>query len=192
LWIGERTRQPDGAHAELLSQVRNPLGVKVGPTAEVAELLRLADKLDPEATPGRLTLITRLGSDAARAILPGLVTGFEASGRKPLWVCDPMHGNTITSGGYKTRRFDTVMDEVLGFFEVHRELGTVPGGLHVELTGGDVTEVLGGSRVVDEASLARNYETLVDPRLNHQQSLEVAFQVAEMIRSAPTNQPTSN
>ncbi|MDR2379469.1 MAG: 3-deoxy-7-phosphoheptulonate synthase class II [Bifidobacteriaceae bacterium] len=183
LWIGERTRSPEGAHAELLSHVRNPLGVKVGPTAHASDILRLADKLDPFQEPGRLTLITRMGADSVRAVLPGLVRAVQAAQRPVLWICDPMHGNTFTTaGGVKTRRFDTIMDEVKGFFEVLREAGAVPGGLHVELTGDDVTEVMGGSEAIDDEALTKRYETLVDPRLNHQQALETAFQVAELLR----------
>jgi 3-deoxy-7-phosphoheptulonate synthase len=141
------------------------------------------DRLNPDGEPGRITFITRMGAGKIRDNLPGLVEQVTADGRPVTWVCDPMHGNTITSpSGYKTREFATVLDEVHGFFEVHQALGTVPGGLHVELTGDDVTEVLGGSEEVDDAALARRYETLVDPRLNHQQSLEMAFDVAEMLR----------
>ncbi|WP_448072063.1 class II 3-deoxy-7-phosphoheptulonate synthase [Georgenia yuyongxinii] len=183
LWIGERTRQADGAHVDLLSRVRNPIGVKLGPTTTGDDALTLMDKLDPDGEPGRLTFITRMGAGKIRDNLPGLVERVTADGRPVTWVCDPMHGNTITSpSGFKTRELATVLDEVRGFFEVHKALGTVPGGLHVELTGDDVTEVLGGSEEVDDAALARRYETLVDPRLNHQQSLEMAFDVAEMLR----------
>jgi 3-deoxy-7-phosphoheptulonate synthase len=184
LWIGERTRQLDGAHVDLLSKVRNPIGVKLGPTTTADDALALMDRLTPDGEPGRLTFITRMGAGKIRDVLPGLVERVTADGRPVTWVCDPMHGNTITSpSGYKTRELATVLDEVHGFFEVHQALGTVPGGLHVELTGDDVTEVLGGSEEVDEAALARRYETLVDPRLNHQQSLEMAFDVAEMLRA---------
>ncbi|MDR2114608.1 MAG: 3-deoxy-7-phosphoheptulonate synthase class II [Bifidobacteriaceae bacterium] len=184
LWIGERTRSPEGAHAELLSQVRNPLGIKVGPNAHASDILRLADKLDPHHEPGRITLITRMGAETVRAVLPGLVRAVGAAHRPVLWMCDPMHGNTFTTaGGVKTRRFDTVMDEVRGFFEVLRGEGAVPGGLHVELTGDDVTEVMGGSEQIDDEALTRRYESLVDPRLNHQQALEMAFQVAELLRA---------
>jgi 3-deoxy-7-phosphoheptulonate synthase len=184
VWIGDRTRDPDGAHASLLSRVRNPIGVKLGPSAQPDDVLRLVDRLDPDGVPGRLTLITRLGADGVRTLLPPLIKAVQRAGRTPVWVCDPMHGNTITTGRYKTRRFDVIMDEVRGFFDTHRDLGSVPGGLHIELTGDDVTEVLGGSDTIDEDALARRYETLVDPRLNHQQSLEMAFQVAERIRGA--------
>jgi 3-deoxy-7-phosphoheptulonate synthase len=183
VWIGERTRSPEGAHAEFLSHVRNPLGIKVGPTAHAGDVLRLADKLDPGHQPGRLTLITRMGADNVRAVLPGIVRAVQTASRPVTWMCDPMHGNTFTTAsGIKTRRFDTVMDEVRGFFDVLRDAGAVPGGLHVELTGDDVTEVMGGSEHIDDAGLSRRYETLVDPRLNHQQSLEMAFQVSELIR----------
>ncbi|MCL1897728.1 MAG: 3-deoxy-7-phosphoheptulonate synthase class II [Micrococcales bacterium] len=183
LWVGERTRSPEQAHAELLSKVHNPLGVKVGPEAHAGDLLRLADKLDPDHKPGRLTLIARMGSDQVRAKLPGIVKSFQVAARPVVWMCDPMHGNTFTTQtGVKTRRFDTIIEEVRGFFEVLREVGAVPGGLHVELTGDDVTEVLGGSEKIEAGGLSRRYETAVDPRLNHQQSLEMAFQVAELIR----------
>jgi len=183
LWIGDRTRQLDGAHVDFLSRVRNPIGVKLGPTATADDAFALMDKLNPTDQPGRLTFITRMGADKIRDVLPPLVEKVTASGRVVTWVCDPMHGNTITSGsGIKTRRLADVLDEVRGFFEVHRAIGSVPGGLHVELTGDDVTEVLGGSEEIDEDALPLRYQTLVDPRLNHQQSLEMAFQVAEMIQ----------
>ncbi|WP_425280483.1 class II 3-deoxy-7-phosphoheptulonate synthase [Leucobacter viscericola] len=183
LWIGERTRDLDGAHVELLSRLRNPIGVKLGPTASVDDALRLIEKLDPEREPGRLTFITRMGAGKIRDVLPGLLEGVRDSGAQPLWITDPMHGNGITTEtGYKTRRFDDVMDELRGFFEAHREVGTFPGGIHVELTGDDVTECLGGSENIDEATLATRYESLCDPRLNHRQSLELAFQVAEELK----------
>jgi len=183
LWIGERTRQLDGAHVDFLSRVANPIGVKLGPTTQPEDAIALIDKLNPDGVAGRLTFVARMGAGNVRTALPPLVDAVRADGRPVVWVTDPMHGNTITSAsGYKTRRFADVLDEVSGFFEVHRALGTVPGGLHVELTGDDVTEVLGGSEEIDDAGLARRYETLVDPRLNHQQSLELAFQVVEMLR----------
>jgi 3-deoxy-7-phosphoheptulonate synthase len=183
LWIGERTRQVDGAHVDFLSRVHNPLGVKLGPTTTADDALALMERLNPAGIPGRLTFITRMGAGVVRDALPPLVEKVTAEGGPVTWVCDPMHGNTITTAsGYKTRRFLDVMDEVRGFFEVHRGLGTVPGGLHVELTGDDVSEVLGGTEEIDEDGLARRYETLVDPRLNHQQSLELAFQAVEMLR----------
>jgi 3-deoxy-7-phosphoheptulonate synthase len=182
LWIGERTRQLDGAHVELLSRVRNPIGVKLGPTVSADEVVALADRLDPDNEPGRLTFITRLGAARVRDLLPTLVEKASAHGIRAAWVCDPMHGNTFeTPGGYKTRRFEDVIDEVRGFFEVHRALGTWPGGLHVELTGDDVTECVGGGGHLLEADLSHRYETVCDPRLNRMQSLELAFLVAEML-----------
>lgn len=185
LWIGERTREVDGAHVDFLAHVRNPIGVKLGPSTTADTALALMDKLNPEGVPGRLTFITRMGAERVRDVLPGLVARVTAVGGPVTWVCDPMHGNTFASpSGYKTRDFGVVLDEVRGFFEVHRALGTVPGGLHVELTGDDVTEVMGGSEEIDDLGLSRRYETLVDPRLNHQQSLEMAFQVAEMLQES--------
>ena len=183
LWAGERTRGLEDAHVELLSRVRNPVGVKLGPTTTADDMLALMDRLNPEGEAGRLTFITRMGASTIREALPPLLEAARADGRPVTWVTDPMHGNTITSStGYKTRRFETIMDEVRGFFEAHREVGTIPGGIHVELTGDDVTEVLGGSEKLDDEALGERYETLVDPRLNHQQSLEMAFQVAELVR----------
>ncbi|AMB58720.1 phospho-2-dehydro-3-deoxyheptonate aldolase [Microterricola viridarii] len=180
IWIGERTRELDGAHVDFLSRVRNPIGVKLGPTTSTDDMLRLVDKLDPNREPGRLTFITRMGAGKIREALPPLLEAIKASDALPLWVTDPMHGNGITTpNGYKTRRFDDVVDEVKGFFEAHRAVGTNPGGIHVELTGDDVTECLGGSEHIDEATLATRYESLCDPRLNHMQSLELAFLVAE-------------
>ncbi|WP_371152320.1 class II 3-deoxy-7-phosphoheptulonate synthase [Buchananella felis] len=185
LWIGERTRDVNGAHVEMLSHVRNPVGVKIGPTVTKEELFALMDKLNPRGEEGRLTFITRMGASRIREALPPLIEAVKADGRPVVWVTDPMHGNTInSSSGYKTRNFDTILDEVAGFFESHREAGTVPAGIHVELTGDDVTEVIGGAEEIDDSTLARRYETLVDPRLNHQQSLEMAFSVAQMLRKA--------
>lgn len=179
LWIGERTRQLDGAHVNLLSRVRNPIGVKLGPGTNSDDALRLIDALDPEREPGRLTFITRMGAQNIREKLPPLVQRVTDSGAKVLWVTDPMHGNTMTSpNGYKTRRFDDIIDEVRGFFEVHRQLGTFPGGLHVEMTGDDVAECLGGADPVDQEAFLTRYASLCDPRLNHRQSLELAFLVA--------------
>ncbi|MBT2473413.1 3-deoxy-7-phosphoheptulonate synthase class II [Microbacterium sp. ISL-103] len=180
LWIGERTRELDGAHVDYFSKIRNPIGVKLGPTTTPETALALIDKLDPNREPGRLTFITRMGAGKIRDALPPLLEAVRDSGAQPLWVTDPMHGNGITTPtGYKTRRFDDVVDEVRGFFEAHRAVGTFPGGIHVELTGDDVTECLGGSEHIDEAALATRYESLCDPRLNHMQSLELAFLVAE-------------
>jgi 3-deoxy-7-phosphoheptulonate synthase len=180
IWVGERTRQLDGAHVDFLSRVRNPLGVKLGPNTSVDDVMALIEKLDPNYEPGRLTFITRMGAEKIREALPKLVTAVRDAGFQPLWVTDPMHGNGITTAnGYKSRRFDDVMNEVRGFFEVHRDLGTFPGGVHVELTGDDVAECLGGSEHIDEITLESRYESLCDPRLNHSQSLELAFLVAE-------------
>ena len=180
IWIGERTRDLDGAHVDFLSRVRNPIGVKLGPSTSAQDMQDLIEKLDPDREPGRLTFITRMGAGKIRDALPPLLEAIKASEANPLWVTDPMHGNGITTpNGYKTRRFDDVVDEVKGFFEAHRAAGTHPGGIHVELTGDDVTECLGGSEQLDEASLATRYESLCDPRLNHMQSLELAFLVAE-------------
>ena len=182
LWIGERTRQIDGAHVEFLRHVRNPLGVKLGPTTTGEEAVAIADALDPDHEPGRLTFITRMGSKAVRTNLPRVIEAVEATGRKVVWSCDPMHGNTFEAdNGYKTRSFADVCDEVNGFFDVHEELGTWPGGVHIELTGDDVTECLGGIDKLAEADLTNRYETACDPRLNRNQSLELAFMVAERL-----------
>lgn len=192
IWVGERTRQIDHAHIDFLSRIRNPIGVKLGPTTQVSDVIELIEKLDPNREPGRLTFITRMGASKIRDELPRLVEAVRDSDANPLWISDPMHGNGITTqNGYKSRRFDDVMDEVRGFFEVHHELGTFPGGIHIELTGDDVAECLGGSEHIDEASLEQRYETLCDPRLNHMQSLELAFLVAESLaktkRAASSN-----
>ena len=183
VWIGERTRGVAGAHVDLLSRVGNPLGVKLGPAATPDDAVALADRLDPGHDPGRLTFITRLGARSVRDLLPPLVEKVRASGHPVVWACDPMHGNTrSTVSGVKTRHFDDVVAEVRGFFAVHRELGTHPGGLHIELTGDDVTECLGGAEDIAEADLAGRYETACDPRLNTSQALEVAFLAAEMLQ----------
>ncbi|MDZ3745911.1 3-deoxy-7-phosphoheptulonate synthase class II [Pseudoglutamicibacter cumminsii] len=179
LWIGERTRDIDGAHVDFLSHVENPLGVKLGPTSTGEDALRLIEKLNPNRTPGRLTFITRMGASNIREKLPPIVEAVKSAGEDVLWITDPMHGNTVTSSnGYKTRRVEDVMDEVKGFFEVHQSLGTVPGGLHIEMTGDDVAECLGGADPIREDQFDDLYETVCDPRLNHSQSLELAFQVA--------------
>ena len=183
LWIGERTRQPDGAHVDMLSKVANPIGVKIGPDAKPGEVLALMDKLNPGGKAGRLTLISRMGARKIEDRLPAIVEAVRKDGRPVTWVTDPMHGNTISAAnGMKTRRLEDILAEIKGFFAVHEELGTHPGGIHVELTGDDVTEVLGGAEEVVEDTLGERYRTLVDPRLNHQQSLEMAFIVAEMLR----------
>jgi 3-deoxy-7-phosphoheptulonate synthase len=185
VWIGERTRQLDGAHVELLSRIKNPIGIKLGPTTTPDDALAYAARLNPDNTPGRLTFITRFGAEKIRDGLPPLVEKVTAEGLQVAWVCDPMHGNTFeASSGYKTRRFDDVIEEVQGFFDVHRSLGTWPGGVHVELTGDDVTECIGGGEEIDEAQLANRYESVCDPRLNRVQSLELSFLVAEMLRAA--------
>ncbi|MFB7470628.1 class II 3-deoxy-7-phosphoheptulonate synthase [Kitasatospora sp. NPDC056184] len=180
LWIGERTRRLDGAHVEFAARMRNPIGVKLGPTVTAEEALALVDRLDPAREPGRLTLITRMGADRVREVLPDLVRRVTEAGALPLWVCDPMHGNTFEApSGHKTRRLADVLDEVEGFFEVHRTLGTVPGGIHLELTGERVTECLGGADEVAAHDLPDRYETACDPRLNRDQSLDLAFLLAE-------------
>lgn len=184
VWIGERTRQLDGAHVEFAAGISNPIGVKLGPDSSVDDALALIDRLDPERIPGRLTFITRMGARKIRERLPALVEKVTAEGAKVVWACDPMHGNTFeTEAGSKTRRFDDVLDEVMGFFEVHRALGTHPGGIHVELTGDDVTECIGGGEEVLVSDLNQRYETACDPRLNRSQSLDLAFLVAEIYRN---------
>ena len=188
LWIGERTRQLDGAHVELLRRVQNPLGVKLGPATTAEQAIALAEALDPDRIPGRLTFITRMGARRVREALPAVIAGVEGTGRKVAWVCDPMHGNTFeATNGYKTRSFADVAEEVDGFFDVHEQLGTWPGGLHVELTGDDVTECVGGLANLSEADLESRYETVCDPRLNRNQSLELAFTVARRLRSGRLN-----
>ncbi|MBI3430222.1 MAG: 3-deoxy-7-phosphoheptulonate synthase class II [Actinobacteria bacterium] len=183
IWIGERTRQLDGGHVDFASKVRNPIGVKLGPKSTVDDALALIEKLDPNREPGRLTFIARMGASKIREVLPPLIEGVTKSGAEVLWVSDPMHGNTYEApSGYKTRRFDDVLEEVKGFFEVHKSLGTHPGGIHIELTGDDVTECVGGGEQISHDDLATRYETACDPRLNHAQSLELAFLVAEMLR----------
>jgi 3-deoxy-7-phosphoheptulonate synthase len=183
LWIGERTRDIDGAHVQFAQRVRNPLAVKIGPDASVENVLALIDALDADREPGRLTLITRMGAARIGDRLPPLVEKVAASGAQVAWVCDPMHGNTsVTASGHKTRHFDNVLAEVTSFFEVHRALGTHPGGIHIEFTADDVTECIGGGRNVAESDLCRRYETACDPRLNRSQSLDLAFLVAERYR----------
>jgi 3-deoxy-7-phosphoheptulonate synthase len=183
VWIGDRTRAPDGAHVEYCRGIRNPIGLKCGPSLSEDDLLRLIDILNPEDKPGRLTLICRFGSDKAGDKFPKLLRTVTRSGRKVVWSCDPMHGNTIkTSTGYKTRPFDRVLKEVRTFFEVHRAEGTHAGGIHLELTGKDVTECLGGPQDISEKDLSARYDTHCDPRLNASQSLELAFLIAENLR----------
>ena len=183
VWIGERTRQLDGAHMDFAEKIHNPIGVKLGPKSTPDELLAIIKKLNPSNEPGRLTFITRMGAGVIREKLPSLIEAVSKSGAVVLWVCDPMHGNTFESpSGYKTRKFDDVIDEVKGFFEVHKKMGTHPGGIHIELTGDDVTECIGGGEAISHEDLSSRYETACDPRLNHTQSLELAFLVAEMLR----------
>lgn len=183
LWIGERTRQPDGAHLAFAELLANPIGLKMGPTTTPEQAIEYVERLDPHHEPGRLTLISRMGSDRVRDVLPPIVEKVTASGHTVVWQCDPMHGNTVQYGDFKTRHFDRIADEVRGFFEVHRGLGTHPGGLHLELTGGDVTECLGGAQEISGADLHHRYETACDPRLNRAQSLELAALVAELLRA---------
>ncbi|MEV0753687.1 class II 3-deoxy-7-phosphoheptulonate synthase [Streptosporangium sp. NPDC050280] len=184
VWIGERTRQLDGAHLEFFASIRNPIGVKLGPTTSSEDALALIEKLNPDNEAGRLTFITRMGASKIREHLPELVEKVTASGAQVAWICDPMHGNTFEApSGHKTRRLDDVLNEVAGFFEVHRALGTHPGGVHIEFTGDDVTECVGGGAEIVENDLARRYETACDPRLNRGQSLDLAFRVAELYRS---------
>lgn len=180
IWVGDRTRQPDGAHVEFCRGVQNPIGLKCGPSLVPSELLTLIDLLNPENEPGRLTLITRFGAGKIGDHLPGLIRAVEREGREVVWSCDPMHGNTIkSSNGYKTRPFESVLREVCEFFEIHKSEGTYPGGVHFEMTGKDVTECTGGLRAVSDENLSDRYHTACDPRLNASQSLELAFLVAE-------------
>jgi 3-deoxy-7-phosphoheptulonate synthase len=182
LWIGERTRQLDGAHVDFLAGVGNPVGVKLGPTATPDEVVAICERLDPQRVPGRLTLISRVGAARVEEVLPPLVRAVADAGHPVVWACDPMHGNTFVGlSGHKTRRFEDVMTELTGFFAVHRSFGTHPGGIHVELTGEDVTECLGGADEIEDGQLSLRYETTCDPRLNASQALELAFQVAELL-----------
>ncbi len=183
LWIGERTRQPDGAHVEFLAGVGNPIGCKVGTSITPEEVLELCQVLNPERRPGRLTLITRMGADKIEDGLRPLLAAVRDAGHPVVWVCDPMHGNTFTAeGGRKTRHVDAVLKEIVGFFAAHRAEGTWPGGVHVELTSDDVTECLGGVEEILDADLDTRYETMCDPRLNGRQSIDLAFQVAELLQ----------
>src|SRR2546421_1077047 len=183
VWLGDRTRQADGAHAEFLRGIKNPVGMKCGPTLEPDDLLRLIDRLNPQNEPGRLTLITRMGSDKVEARLPCLIRVVQREGREVVWCCDPMHGNTITSSnGYKTRRFDQILDELHGAFAIPLAEGSYAGGVHFELTGQDVTECIGGAQKVSEQGLAANYLTHCDPRLNASQAIELAFEIAEALK----------
>ena len=180
VWIGERTRQLDGAHIEFFRGIKNPIGCKVGPTATPEDVVALCEALNPDNIPGRLTLITRFGADKIAEGLPPILEAVKAAGHSVVWSCDPMHGNTYTSDtGQKTRHFESICEEIDGFFAAHRSVGTWPGGIHVELTGDDVTECLGGSNEV--ADLNIRYETMCDPRLNGRQGIDLAFRVAELL-----------
>ena len=182
LWIGERTRQLDGAHMEFLRGVKNPLGCKVGPTATVDDVVGICEMLNPDKIEGRVTLITRMGAEKIRDTLPPLLAAVKETGHPVLWVSDPMHGNTYTaSDGHKTRHFDAIVEEIAGFFEAHQAAGTIAGGIHLELTGDAVTECVGGGDGIGDDDLANAYETMCDPRLNGRQALDVAFRVAEML-----------
>jgi 3-deoxy-7-phosphoheptulonate synthase len=184
LWVGDRTRDPEGAHVEFFSGVNNPVGIKLGPSATPADVLTLCERLNPDRVPGRMTLITRLGAGAVAELLPPLLRAVAEAEHPVVWACDPMHGNLVrTASGVKTRHFDAIMAELEGFFAAHRQVGTWPGGVHLEFTGEDVTECLGGAEAVLEEQLDHRYETLCDPRLNARQSLDLAFRVAELMRS---------
>ncbi|MDU1461711.1 MAG: 3-deoxy-7-phosphoheptulonate synthase class II [Corynebacterium sp.] len=184
VWIGERTRGIEDFHVNFAAMIGNPVGIKLGPGVTPEQAVEYAERLDPNREPGRLTMISRMGHDKVRTVLPAIVKAVEDSGHKVVWQSDPMHGNTFTaSNGYKTRHFDKIVDEVQGFFEVHRELGTHPGGVHLEFTGEDVTECLGGAEDITDVDLPGRYESAVDPRLNTQQSLELSFLIAEMLRN---------
>ncbi|WOC14886.1 class II 3-deoxy-7-phosphoheptulonate synthase [Pseudochrobactrum sp. MP213Fo] len=189
MWIGDRTRQLDHAHIEYCRGVKNPIGMKCGPSLEADDLLRLIDKLNPENEAGRLTLIARFGYDKVEEHLPRLIRAVEKEGRKVVWSCDPMHGNTITAAGYKTRPFDRILKEVQSFFEVHQAEGTHAGGIHIEMTGKNVTECTGGARAISAEELSDRYHTHCDPRLNADQALELAFLVAELLKKDRDSQP---
>ena len=184
LWIGDRTRQPDNAHVEFLRGVNNPIGIKCGPTSDPDKLLSLIDTLNPDNEPGRMTLISRMGSDKVHEHLPALVRAIEREGKTVVWSCDPMHGNTIKAQtGYKTRPFDRILTEVRRFFEVHEAEGTYAGGIHIEMTGQDVTECLGGAQAISDEALSERYHTHCDPRLNASQSLELSFMIADFLKT---------
>jgi len=183
VWIGERTRALGGAHVDYFASIANPIAVKLGPSARADDVLALIDRLDPAREPGRLTFITRMGAAQVHSRLPDVVDRVTRSGAQVVWVCDPMHGNTVsTPAGYKTRHFEDVLAEIAGFFAVHRALGTHAGGIHLELTGSEVTECVGGGTGVTVEDLPTRYESACDPRLNRSQSLELAYRVAELMR----------
>jgi 3-deoxy-7-phosphoheptulonate synthase len=182
LWIGDRTRQLDGAHVEFMRGIENPIGIKAGPSLKPDDLLRLIDILSPHNEPGRVSIITRMGADKVLEGLPPLLRAIEREGRSVLWVCDPMHGNTVTAGGYKTRSVDRILKEVRGFFDACRAEGAHAGGVHFEMTGQDVTECIGGAQEITEQCLGDRYHTHCDPRLNASQALELAFLIAEELK----------
>ena len=185
LWIGERTRDLDGAHIEFLRGVNNPIGCKLGPDANPKDVITLCETLNPEKLPGRLTLISRMGAEIVSEKLPSILEAVKEAGHPVVWVCDPMHGNTFsTENGHKTRHFDDVLKEITGFFEAHEKVGTYPGGVHLELTGDDVTECLGGGAQLDAEDLSKRYETMCDPRLNGSQSIDIAFRIAELLQNS--------
>ena len=185
LWIGERTRDLDGAHIEFLRGVNNPIGCKLGPDANPKDVITLCETLNPEKLPGRLTLISRMGAEIVSEKLPSILEAVKKAGHPGVWVCDPMHGNTFsTENGHKTRHFDDVLKEITGFFEAHEKVGTYPGGVHLELTGDDVTECLGGGAQLDAEDLSKRYETMCDPRLNGSQSIDIAFRIAELLQNS--------
>ena len=185
LWIGERTRELDGAHVEFLRGVKNPIGCKLGPDADAKDVLTLCETLNPEKIPGRLTLISRMGSETVSEKLPLILETVQEAGHPVVWVCDPMHGNTFsTENGHKTRHFDDILKEITGFFEAHNKVGTYPGGVHLALTGDDVTECLGGGAQLDADDLSKRYETMCDPRLNGSQSIDIAFRIAELLHNS--------
>jgi 3-deoxy-7-phosphoheptulonate synthase len=193
LWVGDRTRQLGGAHVEYARGIRNPLGLKCGPSIQPDDLIRLIDALDPGQEPGRLSLICRFGADKIAACLPNLIRTVEREGRKVLWVCDPMHGNTIkTSTGYKTRPTERIASEIRSFFEIHRAEGTYAGGVHLEMTGKNVTECTGGARALQEADLRDRYHTYCDPRLNAEQAIEISFLVADLLKQERLAAPAAN
>ncbi len=185
LWIGERTRDLDGAHIEFLRGVNNPIGCKLGPDANPKDVITLCETLNPEKLPGRLTLISRMGAEIVSEKLPSILEAVKKAGHPVVWVCDPMHGNTFsTENGHKTRHFDDVLKEITGFFDAHEKVGTYPGGVHLELTGDDVTECLGGGAQLDAEDLSKRYETMCDPRLNGSQSIDIAFRIAELLQNS--------
>jgi 3-deoxy-7-phosphoheptulonate synthase len=185
LWVGDRTRHIDGGHIEFLSGIKNPIACKVGPGASPEDVVDLCERLDPDGEPGRLTFISRMGSGLVEEKLPPLIRAVASAGRRVVWVCDPMHGNTFSSaGGFKTRRFDDILTEIKAFFVVCQQEGVAPGGVHLELTHEDVTECLGGAEEILDQHLETRYQALCDPRLNARQSLDLAFQIGEMLQGA--------